>query len=238
MLDDDDADLSKNDSIRFARELIYKEDYRSGFLHLGKKRNQILGGKNFINYTLILSLMFAWQFSFQYFKAIWSFAFYFFVVAFVFLALIVIVGEFKKVDKKEGFIIITHLLLGYFIFSCGKNVYVRSYGDETIGSCFEKSEYRTMYYVVLKSGDRELKLPAQIHVNNTIETEGSYDAVLSTETTISQKNRYIVLEKVLLNDGVILSFRDCELNRGRSTYCSDLIGREWEVELLNEKYIH
>ncbi len=42
LLDDDDTDLRKNDSLSFARELIFEEDFKSGFFHLRKRRTQIL----------------------------------------------------------------------------------------------------------------------------------------------------------------------------------------------------
>jgi hypothetical protein len=232
--------LTKNYSVNIAKAIVDEKSFFSGFIHVRKKKDDVISETNFLNYAFIIPLMFAWQFTFFFFSLEWSILFYFFVIMFLILISLVLIGEViakKKVDKK-GVIIITHLLIGYFLFYLGKNVYVRSYGNEIIGSYWEKSEYRTKYYVILKNGAKEFKLPAQLYVKNSIDTDESSESVLSTEKTVYSNNRQIVLEKVFLNEETILLFSDCEMNFEEVNFCSDQSGKEWEVKLLNEKYFN
>lgn len=236
----DNPNLTKNYSVNIARAIVDEKSFSYGFIHVQKKKDDVISEANFLNYTFILPLMFAWQSTFFFLSLEWSFLFYFIVIISLVLIFIVIIGEFiskKKFDKKGG-IIIGHLLIGYYFFYLGKNVYVRTYGNEIIGSYWEKSEYRTKYYVILYNGSKEFKLPAQLYVKNSIETDVSSEGVLSTENTVYSNNRQIILEKVFLNARTILLFSDCDMNFEEVNFCWDQYGREWEVKLLNEKYFN
>lgn len=128
-------------------------------------------------------------------------------------------------------IIMGHAILGYCMYSWSKGTYVLHYGDEIIGSFWEKPNYKTKYLVKLYKGDSDqfYTLPAQLHVfSETFEDD--YGDSYQTWT-----EKFILVETVYFNNGEYLTFDDCNLNEGGRVFCIDQNDNEWYIELTKEK---
>lgn len=130
-------------------------------------------------------------------------------------------------------VIIGHLVFGYFLFNWSKNTYVRSYGNEIIGSFWEKPNYRTKYLLkVSESSDfsNAYTLQANVRVSTILE-ESNYpqEDVFGNEYFESYSNKYIIIEKVYWPNGGFLEFEDCNLQE--SDYCRDKDGKYWHLKI-------
>ncbi len=124
------------------------------------------------------------------------------------------------------------------MFSWGKNSYVRNYGNETIGSYSEKTEYRTRYYVNVFPNDEEGKnyrLPADIHVYNEIEEGETTEDRFGQEHTTTYTTKYIIVEKIYWPNGGFLNFNECKIEIGEKNLCIDQNNRSWFIEITNRK---
>lgn len=208
------------------------------FVHFIKPKAELTNMSNIGNYLMVLLIFFTGQFSFDYLKPLGPTIFIVLVLVCVIFCIRIIIWE--GLDRKNFIspITIGHALAIYLLFSWGKNSYIRSYGDEIIGSYFEKSQYKTKYYVNVFPDDNESKnyrLQADIHVySDTEEGETSEDR-FGQEHTETYTTKYIILEKVFWPNGGYLDFDDCQLEIGDKVYCSDQDGRYWYIELTNEK---
>lgn len=143
-----------------------------------------------------------------------------------------------------SFIVIGHLILAYLLFAWAKNSISRNYGEERLGSFFEKPEYKTQYYVLIfpdNSISKNYKLVADIEVSSEIDSyeddDGSGIGVFAYPITRSYSHRLINIDKVYLPNGGYLTFDDCELEKNAKAYCTDQDGRQWTIELTPEKVI-
>jgi hypothetical protein len=134
-------------------------------------------------------------------------------------------------------VVVGHAIMIYLLFGLMKNTYVRSYGDEIIGSYFEKDEYHTQYYVNLfevNTPDKKHKLPAKIHVYSETE-EDSYEDKIGIERTAFLTSKYIDLKKIYWPDGNISTFDNCHVEMGKEEYCTDEDKVQWSIVLTDEK---
>jgi hypothetical protein len=136
----------------------------------------------------------------------------------------------KEVEVTK--IVIGHLVFLYLIYSCGIGTYRKYYGEETIGSFLEKSEYKVKYLVKLYDEDNDDKyytLPAQLHIfSETIEEDYGDEYFINTEKAIR-------LETIYFNNGGRLSFNNCNLKKKDKVYGIDTNGKGWYIELTQEK---
>lgn len=130
-------------------------------------------------------------------------------------------------------VIIGHVVFGYFLFNWSKNTYVRSYGNEIIGSFWEKPDYRTKYLLkVSESSDfsNSFTLQAQVHVSTIREeSNNSQEDAFGNEYFETYSNKYIILEKIFWPKGGFLEFDDCDLQE--TDYCRDKNGRYWYIKI-------
>ncbi|MBX2896348.1 MAG: hypothetical protein KF763_12945 [Cyclobacteriaceae bacterium] len=147
--------------------------------------------------------------------------------------LFVILKEIKLTKTLINGVIVGHIVFGYFLYNWSKSTYVRNYGNEIIGSYWEKPDYRTKYLVKMsKSEDfsRAYTLPAQVHVYTIVE-ESDYpqEDAYGNEYYDSYRHKYIIIEKVFWPNGGFLEFQDCDLEE--SDYCHDSHGRYWYLKI-------
>ncbi|MES2650046.1 MAG: hypothetical protein V4717_24430 [Bacteroidota bacterium] len=145
-------------------------------------------------------------------------------------------GEFKGLylspNKKFGFILSSFLLCYW-----SKNTYVRTYGNEIIGSFFEKKQYETQYYVYISStnDDKKIyKLPADLSINIDIRPRAGDKFLLEL---IPFMTKEIILKNVYWPNGGHLTFdgEDRQLEMYKKKILYDYNGNDWEVELRPEK---
>lgn len=224
--------------------LLFKKAYQSItdeklFVHLLKTKEELTNMSNISNYFLVLLIFFVGQFSIDYLKPIG-------VILFIIIVAICIVFCFRisvweGIERKNfiSSIIIGHILVIYLLFICGKNTYIRNYGDEIIGSYFEKTEYRTQYYINAFSDDKSSKnyrLPATIHVYSETEEEDEIgEGFFVQDFSRSYTSKYIILETIYWPNGGSLDFDECRLKIGEKVSCTDDVGKEWYIELTDQK---
>jgi len=129
--------------------------------------------------------------------------------------------------------LIGYAFLFYMLGSWSKGAIANTYGEERIDSFFEKSEYTTKYYVNLfpnEDSAKNYRLPADIHVY--------YEDHEGDETSTSVK--CIRIEKAYFPNGGYVSFSDNgddeeNLRFGKKVDLTDSSGKDWYVELVDEK---
>lgn len=208
------------------------------FIHVIKTKYKFTEGLNFGNYFLIYIIFLCAYDSVEYLKPVGPKVF---IVVIIFCIIFCVLILFNEGIKRKDFtspVIFGQALSIYLLFTLGKNSYIRSYGDEIIGSYFEKIDYRTKYYVNIFPDDESSKnyrLSAEIHVYSEEEegepTEDSYGIEHSNTYT----TKYITLEKVFWPNEGYLNFNDCQLEIGEKVQCKDQNGMSWNIELTNEK---
>jgi hypothetical protein len=208
------------------------------FVHLIKSKDQITKDSNLGNYFKICIILLLAYHSVDYIKPFGPNIFIGVVFMCIIFCIRILIWEVIERDKFTSPIAIGHALVIYMLFIFGKNTYISSYGDEILGSYFEKFEYRTQYYVnVFPDGEesKNYRLPAEIHVYSEEEegepTEDAYGIEHSNAYTI----KYIVLDKVFWSNEGYLEFNDCQLEVGKKVQCNDQDGESWTIELTNEK---
>lgn len=205
----------------------------SNFLYRLKTKEELTSISNIGNYIIILIILFLSQSSFDYIKPIGSAVFMALIVISIIYCIWILLWQFIKKKTYISPITIGHVLAIYFLFNWGKNSYIRSYGDEILGSYFEKSEYRTKYYVNIfpdRESGENFRLPADIHVYSDEQGEETGENYVSTYTT-----KYIVVEKVYLPEGGYLDFEDCQIEINDKVLCTDQNKKKWYIELTKEK---
>lgn len=130
-------------------------------------------------------------------------------------------------------VIIGHIVFGYFLYNWSKNTYVRNYGNEIIGSFWEKPEYRAKYLVRVSRSDdftNAYTLQAQVHVSTVLE-ESDYpqDDAFGNEYFESYSRKYIIIEKVFWPNGGVSKFDFCDI--GESNYCIDQNDNWWYIRI-------
>jgi hypothetical protein len=208
------------------------------FVHVIKSKDQITKDSNFGNYFKICIILLLAYHSVGYLKPIGPNIFIGVVLMCIIFCIRILIWEVIGRDNFTSSIAIGHALIIYMLFICGKNTYISSYGDEILGSYFEKFEYRTQYYVNVfpdGEGSKNYRLPAEIHVYSE-EEEGE---LTEDANGIEQRNtytiKYIILEKVLWPNEGYLEFNDYQLEVGKKVQCNDQEGESWTIELTNEK---
>jgi hypothetical protein len=157
----------------------------------------------------------------------------------VFLSpIIYLINSVKGLEKKEigekigGYIICLMIVIG--VIWAPLSFF---YKEEKIGSIFEKTEYRTQYYVNLfpeDSNSKNYRVKADIYsvLNSYSYTDGD------SERTVSNREYYIT--RAYFTNGGSISFEDSvgsgdSLIVGKKEYLVDDDKGEWYVELTNEK---
>lgn len=234
-----ESDSFDNDEMLLMYKSVNKEFTASApFIHLIKTKEEVTNISNLENYFMVLLIFFVSQFSFEYLKPAWSIIFIVLILTCILLCFRVLIWE--GVERKNFFspIIIGHVLIICMLFVWGKNSYIRSYGDEILGSYLEKFEYKTQYYVKVFPNTVDSKsyvLPADIHVYTESEEGETMEDRFGQEHTETYTTKYIILDKVFWPNGGYLVFDDCQLEMGNQVSCSDQEGIEWYIELTNEK---
>lgn len=130
-------------------------------------------------------------------------------------------------------VIIGHLVFGYLLYNWSKNTFVRNYGNEIIGSFWEKPDYRTKYIVkVSESRDftNAYTLHAQVHVSTVLE-ESDYpqEDAYGNEYFESYSRKYIIIEKIFWPNGGVSVFDFCDIEE--SNYCVDQNDNWWYIKI-------
>ena len=130
-------------------------------------------------------------------------------------------------------VIIGHLVFGYFLYNWSKGTYVRNYGNEIIGSFWEKSDYRTKYLIKISPSrvfTNAYTLQAQVHVSTVLE-ESDYpqEDSYGNEYFESYSRKYIIIEKVFWPNGGVSEFDFCDIED--SNYCVDQNGNWWYIRI-------
>jgi hypothetical protein len=100
--------------------------------------------------------------------------------------------------KKLFFALFIGLLL-FIIFVCAKLLFVRNYGDNTIGSYYEKSNYSAIYYVLLLNNNESQSNNLNLY-QAEIEVKYSQGYIKGFSDF---PQREITLKKLILNDTTI-----------------------------------
>lgn len=233
------SDIYDNEKLLFK----YKEAYTrmsdsKPFFHLLKSKEQITEKSNIGNYIMIYIIFRLAYYSIEYLKPAGP-------NIFIGLMLVCILFCFSIVNW-EGIVrkniyspvIIGHVLAVYLLFTLGKSTYIKSYGNEELGSYFEKNEYKTQYYVNIFPENESIKnyrLPAEIHVFSQSEEGPPTQDHFGQEYTETYTTKYIILNKVFWPNEGYLYFNDCQLEIGEKILCKDQNGMSWNIELTNEK---
>jgi len=222
---------------KYKKVLVEVSD-KTPFIHLRKTKEEFTNMSNIENYLMILLIFFVGQFSFDYLKTAGPTIFIAMILISIIFCLRILVWEGLERKNFTSHITIGHAIAIYLLFAWGKNSYIRSYGDEILGSYFEKPEYKTQYYVNVFPDDKGIKnyrLQAFIHVYSETEEGETSEDRFGQELTESYTTKYIIVDKVFWPNGGYLDFDDCQLEIGDKVLCSDQEGRDWYIELTNEK---
>jgi hypothetical protein len=208
------------------------------YFYLLKTKQELAEYPDVENYFFIIVLLSVGQYSFDFYKPI-SLIFYF-IFYFTFFCFCLRMLYWFTIESKEKIssFILAYIFVIYVLFGIGKKSIIRNYGNEIIGSYFEKAEYRTKYYVNIfpyNEGVNNYRLPADIHVYTETEESDTYEDRYGQEYTESYSTKYIVLEKVFRPDGNILEFNECNLTIGEQITCIDQYENEWVIELTDMK---
>jgi hypothetical protein len=241
----EDLEKEKDYAKVFNKPFIYEkliEDYLNlyeeiwigpKFVHILKSKVELTQYENFGNYCLVFLIFFSAQHSFNSFFPIGPIIYISFVLVYILFSIRLLIWEFIRIKKLDSIIIIGQSIAILLFFSWGKNSYVRNFGDEIIGSFLEKPEYTTQYYINLFSDDNLIKkyhLPAEVQVTTDLDYEETGEG-----NTVSIETKYVIIKKVFLPDGSYLKFDNCKTDLTYRLIGSDQNGREWEIQLTNEK---
>ena len=125
-------------------------------------------------------------------------------------------------------------VLFYVLGSCLRYTIADAFGEERIGSFFEKKAYTTEYYVNLfpkEDHAKNYRLPADIQVYHE-EQDGDGEVA-------SNSKKCIRLKRVYFPGGSFINFTDYgtadDLAFGRKILEIDDTNKDWYVELVDEK---
>lgn len=202
-----------------------------------KSFQELTSKNNFSNYFQIWILLLTN--SFDVFHPIGSILYLTFTISFLIFCIGIIITTYIRTKDILSAIIIGHIFFTYCLFSWSKSTYVKYYGNEVIGSYWERPNHETRYLLKLyhsnKSNDY-YTLPGLIHVySETSEDNYPSEDGFGQEYYKTFKEKHILLEKVFFKDGGYLTFEECELEIGRKRLCFDQNEREWYIELTNKR---
>ena len=209
---------------------------KNKYFYISKSTFEITQMDNIGLYLLGLLILIVGQYSFDFLKPVGPIIFISIIICCFLYCLKIILWDKKK--NSISAVAISHIVLIYVLYGIGKNTYIRSYGNQIIGSYFEKPEYRTKYYIKVSKDDAFNKfhlLPAEIHVfSSTEEGETTEDRYGLEHIELFSKKR-IVIEKAYWPKGGYLKLSDCEIEVGDISNCYDQDENEWYIELTNQK---
>ncbi len=223
-------------SLKSAYEKI-KED-RGSLLHIIKTKEDFTKDSNIINIIAVLVILYFGQNSINYFKVLGPIIFLVLILILIILCLLFLIQEIN--EKKR---LLTPITFGisffiYLIYCIGEETYIRNFGNEIIGSYFEKPEYYAQYYVNLfpeVNSIKNYRLPADVHVFSITEEGETYEEYRGMEHTEIYTIKYLSLKKIYWPNGGYLVFDESHLIMGEKVKCVDQDGKEWFIELTNEK---
>ncbi len=208
------------------------------FIYSIKTKNEFIETSYFENYIPIIFILSILKNSLDFFKPYGPIIFLSTVIISILFCISVIKWEKQnKVNEKSSSIVMLIITI-ILCFLWGKNSYIRNYGNEELGSFFEKNEYYSKYFVVLEETDNDFEsynLPADIHVSTKTEDSDSYYDYYGLEQTQTQDTKYIKILKVYFPNGDTLIFSKCEFEFGDEVTCIDQKGKEWNVKITREK---
>jgi hypothetical protein len=139
-------------------------------------------------------------------------------------------------------IVVLSAIVGYFHFLIWSGVYSGEFGVKEIGHYFEKSSYDTNYYVWIRDAEenKRQKLLAEISVSGEYNDYTEFESGEDIHGSMSnfKEFRGVKINKVFLNNGEIILFGDdepCIVLINQNIFCYDQNGKEWEIDLINEK---
>lgn len=214
--------------------IILEQDEYSNLYQL-KAKDDILSAKNGANYLSLLWFLTIARFWFTASPLAGPLLFVV-LVGPLFLAITYVLASEVKSLFTKGFssfnTVLGFALLFYTVGNGLRYTIADAFGEERIGSFFEKSEYTTQYYVNLfpeKNDAQNYRLPADIHVYSE-EEEGEES---------SSTKKCIRLEKVYFPNNGFVNFsddgEDKNLTFGQKVYVADQHNKGWYVELVDEK---
>lgn len=228
----------KEDKIVFYNELHKLINDKDLYIHSLKTKTEFTSIDNSINYFIIFVILLIGQHSFDYLNPLGPLIILGLLSVIILFCVYILIMEFLKFKGIVLNIILGHIFLIYAFFSWGKNSYIRNFGDEIIGSYFEKSEYTTKYYVnVFENEDRakNYRLPAEIHIYIETDSEDVEDDRFGYSSSRSYSEKHIVLKKIFWPNGGFSYFDDCDLELEHKILCTDQNDNELYIELTNQK---
>lgn len=159
-------------------------------------------------------------------------------IIFIYHILKGIIKSSRFFDGTEWTSIAILIVLGYFLFVWGKNVYVDYHGNEIIGNYWEKPVYRTRHNVIVfESFDSPPydTLLGQIYVHTQGRINHDDYAEVDRGGLLSQK--VYTLEGLFMDDGRYISlessYQPCNLSLNGRISCWDQNEKNWYVELMD-----
>lgn len=149
------------------------------YFYFLKTKIEFTNISNIANYLMVLLIIFVSQFSFDYIKPTGTAIFLTIIISCAIFCIRILIWEGLERKHFISNIIMGHAFAICLLFVWGKHSFIRSYGDEILGSYFEKPEYKAQYYVNVfsnENGSKNYRLSADIHVySETEESESSED---------------------------------------------------------------
>lgn len=189
--------------------------------NLFKNYDELLSSSNAGNYIKLFLLLFVIDLSPL--SPFGTFLYLSISLSMLLFCIIIVIRE--MITSRLLAVICVHVFFAYFLMVWSIQSYVKTHGDEVIGSFWEKPNYRAKYMVRLHNevDGKSYMLIAQINVmTEYYGDEGGYGSY-----------RCVFLEKIFWGGGRILEFQDCILNE--SNYCTDEDGNSWRIELTQQK---
>lgn len=232
------SNFNKEELLLKYKILLSKISHKTPFIHIFKSKKELTNNSNTLNYILILLVFYISQFYFDVLHPYGPIIFMIMVLLSLIYCFRILFWEVLERKNIISEIVFGHAFVIYLLLSWGKSSYSRTYGDEVLGSFFEKSEYKTKYYINIftdEDGGKNYRLPADIHVFSETEDGEPFEDRYGQEYSNTYIEKYVILKRVLWPNGGYLYFEDCQLKLGDKVLCSDQDGRDWFIELTNIK---
>ena len=231
-LDNNFYTLDLKRDLQFFEPLSQELNDKKRYIHVLKPIGKIYDtGSITIACMILLPTLLGGSFSFYHFKpyGIWIFE-----IMIIICLLFCVFSACYDLFKNRQFtgISIGAGIMCFFIFTIGKEAYIRGNGENRIGAFFEKHEYTAKYIVELTPKNKpfqEYRVPADIHAYEEDEDAGEDDNGEERTETV----KYYNVEKAYLNDGSCLYFNECRVEIGDTVECTDQKGRNWRIILTN-----
>ena len=219
-------------------EKIRLEVSRShSYVHCFRSKKEITGAWSLVYYILIVAMLFFSQNCFEHIQPLGPIIYFALIFISILVCILVPYWELFHLKNFKWSVSIWILAI-YILLALAKSFYIKNYGDEVLGSYFERPEYRTKYFVnlVAEDGDRtQLKLPAIIYVHSESEEVESGEDRFGQIHSKFYDSKFIELEIVYLANGDSLKFDDCLLEIEGELQCMDETGTAWYIQLTSEK---